>query len=777
MRRPYRIFPLALLSLMFLGFSVFSPAQTSKTKASSGRWGVKNYSRFVEIPGAKRLGADTCATCHSEVSKDFQHAFHAQQGVECEDCHGAGSLHVDGGGDVTKIVAIGKRTAAEANGVCLSCHSQDEKVRHWMTGKHSANHVRCLDCHQIHTKALREASVSRISFDTATRAAFAAASVSPETNVFVRAPSATNEACLKCHQTEGAQLSLPYHHPLREGKMSCNDCHDPHGGPTGNNLKTANVNQLCLTCHAQYRGPYAYQHPPVTENCLTCHTVHGSPNTNLLKVSEPALCLQCHAGHHNGASLPLPDRCTNCHLSIHGTDTPTPSGGSRFIDKGPSEVALRAAAGAGPVPELMRARAMNARAASSVAMARTNMSMPALPTSAAAMGNWAMGLMPMGFMAPWQGGGNPAAANPIPGGMEAATGDSAYSITPGAYRFVSGTGFLGRVAEYDSLQEAAGTDAELTFVSPEKHITIVSRANVLSGDDYTSALQLTAGERLRVGLAIRSFEQQQDHYAFYAFPFLDVAPGTSTPCIPNVTCVDSTIDLITSGRTFAVTRRLGNAYAQFKVPKLPVHLYVRGNWEARAGVSQLAYLDENTVPITATSPCGTQCHFQSQLQPMNYTTRNIGGGADVKLGQMLLSWEHYFSSFNDRLQFPVGTFTGDFDPTVEGISSTNPPPVGPAPGYVPVGNYPINPPSPSQSSTDSVRMNWTVSPELSFNGGVSYTRLRNQFTQYPQNLFSSDETLNWRPMDRLQLTADYHQHNLVNDFTPYYSMFGNISNH
>ena len=28
------------------------------------------------------------------------------------------------------------------------------------------------------------------------------------------------------------------------------------------------------------------------------------------------------------------DRCTNCHGSIHGTDTPTPSGGSRFIDKG-----------------------------------------------------------------------------------------------------------------------------------------------------------------------------------------------------------------------------------------------------------------------------------------------------------------------------------------------------------------------------------------------------------------------------------------------------------
>jgi DmsE family decaheme c-type cytochrome len=101
-------------------------------------------------------------------------------------------------------------------------------------------------------------------------------------------------------------MSLPYHHPLREAKMSCEDCHDPHGGPAGNNLRTSNANQLCLTCHSQYRGPFAYQHPPVMENCMLCHTPHGSPNTNLLNVSEPALCLQCHAGHRGRITLDRP---------------------------------------------------------------------------------------------------------------------------------------------------------------------------------------------------------------------------------------------------------------------------------------------------------------------------------------------------------------------------------------------------------------------------------------------------------------------------------------
>jgi hypothetical protein len=41
----------------------------------------------------------------------------------------------------------------------------------------------------------------------------------------------------------------------------------------------------------------------------------------------------------------------------------------------------------------------------------------------------------------------------------------------------------------------------------------------------------------------------------------------------------------------------------------------------------------------------------------------------------------------------------------------------------------------------------------------------------------SDETLNWRPMDRLRLTADYHQQNLLNNFTSYYSLYGNVSYH
>jgi predicted CXXCH cytochrome family protein len=733
------------------------------------QYSISTFAKYVEIPGATAMGSDTCTTCHDQIGKDYRHAYHAQQGVECEQCHGPGSLHVQGGGDVSKIISFRQRPSADANGVCLSCHVRDASVRNWMTGPHASNKVRCIDCHQTHTYKKPE-------LPTAASFAGAADVMSPAhvTNVEDLVPEAkpimqprwqANDACLRCHESERGQMSLPYHHPLREGKMSCADCHDPHGGPTGNNLRVANTNQLCLSCHAQYRGPFAYQHPPVTENCMLCHTAHGSPNTNLLSVSEPALCLQCHAGHHNGAGLPLADRCTNCHGSIHGTDTPTPSGGSRFIDKGPTDAQLLASARSGTA-----LASPHSHGASAFTIQPLSSHVPTYPIGAA---GGALGMMSQ-RLAPMSGDGNLGGGGSDPAEGSAASTDAAYAIVPGSYRFVDTTGFAGRVGEYDSLEQSAGADVATSYVSQLNHLTVVSRGNVISSEDYQAASQVTAGQRAQFGFDMRSFVQQQDHYPFYAFPVLDVPPGATTP-------PDSTTDLISSHATFGVVRRLGNAHARVKLPKLPVELFVNSDWRARSGVSQLAYLDENTTPAAyvggVNTSCGAQCHFQSQFQQMNYTTRNVGGGAHVDLGPVRLTWQHKYSSFNDRLIFPNPTFTGPFTPENEGISVLNPPTYGPAPMDFPAGNYFINIPSPSQSSTDSLNMNWTASPTFTFNGNVSYARLRDVYTNYPQNAFDTDETINWLPVNRLRVTADYHQQNLLNNFTPYYSMYGDVSYH
>jgi predicted CXXCH cytochrome family protein len=522
--------------------------------------------------------------------------------------------------------------------------------------------------------------------------------------------------------------------------MSCADCHDPHGGTAGHNLRTANANELCLSCHAQYRGPFAYQHPPVSENCLNCHNAHGSPNTNLLTVSEPALCLQCHSGHHNGAALPLAERCSNCHSSIHGTDIATPSGGSRFIDKGqygvPSEPSQPVAPPVNP--------------GSGIASdAHTYGAAGVIAASAATT---------IGSI---RGEQNTSADSP-----------AVWSMTPASYRFLHLSGFPGRVGEYDTLQQSAGTSVSSAYVDPHNHLTLVSRGTMLSGDDYSLRSQLTVGSRLKALLDMRSLVQQQDHYVSYLAqlsPSDFGLPGAVTDSIP-------------ANASFAVVRRLGSGYAKAKLPKLPVHVFVKGDWQARAGVTQLTYLDENSTPAVyvggVNTTCGQLCHQNSQYQRVNYNTRNVTGGADAELLRVLrLSYDHTFSKFNDRLIFPTVTYTGPFTPENEGSSTVNPPPSGPAPQDVPTGSYYFDPPSPSQFSADRLRASLTPSSQFSFNGEVTYTRLRNTFTHNPQNWFDTDETLTWNPLQRLRLMADYHQQNTINGFTPYYTLYGNVSYH
>ncbi len=722
------------------------------------------FSKYVEIAGAERVGAEACTSCHKELAGNFRHAFHAQQGVECEDCHGPGSLHVSGNGDVTKIIGFVSGSVEQADGVCLSCHAQDEQVRHWLASSHAANHVRCIDCHQTHAPPRAQPRLSvappRMSFDTAGygRATFVEKFV-PESSVMMDRRSAINDACLRCHPTERAQTYLPYHHPLREAKMTCMDCHDPHGGPAENNLRMANTNQLCLTCHAQYRGPYMYQHPPVNESCLICHVAHGSPNSNLLTLSMPALCLQCHAGHHDGASLPLADRCTNCHGSIHGSDVPTPTGGSRFVDKGGLGVP------GFPQPSVARAfgrplgsvaispMAAHATAASRVAATGALQAayvapiashpVSALPLMAPFVG--ALGALPGGMPA-----GMPGPA--VPGGADNYGG---FYFTPGAYRFLNLTGYGARVGEYDSLQESWGGDLEADYVSIPHHLSFLNRGTVISGSDFDVKSLFTLGDRLEVGGQLRSFVQQQDNYPFYT--------SVISPDIVNVQGNTSLYDGIPFGSAYAVKQRLGNVYARLKLPRVPVRLFVKGGWQARVGQTQLGFLDENV-----NNNCGETCHFTSRLQQLNSTTRDVGGGVQVSLRGLDLTYEHDYSSFNDRLPFPAGTFgpmLNEFEPGPVYVPNT------------PAGTYYLDIPSPSTYSADTLSLNWTPSSKLYFNGQAAYRHGRDVFTNNPQNAFDAVTTLGWHPLDRLRITADYRQQNLVNDFVPYFAYYGNLSYH
>jgi DmsE family decaheme c-type cytochrome len=137
------------------------------------------------------------------------------------------------------------------------------------------------------------------------------------------------ETCFQCHQDHRAKTMRSAHMPLREARMTCSNCHNPHGTATEAMLKENSVNDNCYRCHAEKRGPFLFEHAPVRENCLSCHDPHGSNNEYMLKVSRPRLCFECHGFGHGSLSSgaraleTVARSCQNCHTAVHGSNSPS----------------------------------------------------------------------------------------------------------------------------------------------------------------------------------------------------------------------------------------------------------------------------------------------------------------------------------------------------------------------------------------------------------------------------------------------------------------------
>lgn len=254
-----------------------------------------------------------CYQCHCDM-RDMQeiaspHQICGSNGFNCTTCH---DPH-------------GKIREESRKDLCLSCHQNGSPTMAWHSSTHDMNGVACTDCHNPHPRACVPQVVS-VSHTEVRR---------PK-----RIPMSVDEprTCFKCHPKIFGLNGLPSHHPIKEGRMVCSDCHDGHGQLEGN-LKADSVNLLCAKCHAEKQGPFVFEHAPASENCAICHEPHGTVTNNLLRQPTTFLCLRCHAGHrervlqvgprlstnydidgNTGIQPGFYKDCTQCHAQVHGSD-------------------------------------------------------------------------------------------------------------------------------------------------------------------------------------------------------------------------------------------------------------------------------------------------------------------------------------------------------------------------------------------------------------------------------------------------------------------------
>ncbi len=144
-------------------------------------------------------------------------------------------------------------------------------------------------------------------------------------------PRKDPSTCFACHTDKKMEFRQTFHHPVLEGKMSCADCHNPHGEDVRPWSATTqqDINEACYKCHKDQRGPFVWEHEALREGCTTCHSVHGSINEKMLVERDANLCLKCHAqvvapaaAAPSHSSRLSQGTCfsAGCHTAVHGSN-------------------------------------------------------------------------------------------------------------------------------------------------------------------------------------------------------------------------------------------------------------------------------------------------------------------------------------------------------------------------------------------------------------------------------------------------------------------------
>jgi DmsE family decaheme c-type cytochrome len=273
----------------------------------------------VDKAAADTATVDTaaCLTCHDAAATGMKSTPHASLEKSCVSCHEASKAaeHMAGQMEGNNVPgpSLKKLTAANVDATCLQCHDKGHQAN-FAGGVHERRNVSCASCHSVHMPKSTKAQLKM---------------------------ATQSETCFSCHQTIRGKSLRTSHHPVREGKMECSSCHEPHDSTSPKMVNAAYVNEKCLECHTEKRGPFLWEHSPVRENCLNCHDPHGSNHDKMLVAKQPFLCQRCHLNTRHPGTLydarnstagatvtsvsnrAAEHSCRNCHIAVHGSNAPS----------------------------------------------------------------------------------------------------------------------------------------------------------------------------------------------------------------------------------------------------------------------------------------------------------------------------------------------------------------------------------------------------------------------------------------------------------------------
>ena len=312
------------------------------SSAAADRVSAASAAQTVPAESARSEDAE-CMTCHgagsSKPAVSISRTRHGNKNDSrtpaCRDCHGASENHIKAPSSAPDV-AFGAKSKAVSNSeqrsaACLTCHESKVLARaNWAGSQHQTRGVACSDCHNVHA---------------------------PDQKVLSKATQA--EVCFGCHKEQRAQMRRVSTHPLATTALATLEdgvlgLPQPARLDRAETLVKNSVNDTCLTCHAEKRGPYLWEHAPVADDCTNCHTPHGSttrrssrracrslsglsqwrPRRAGQQRREPGrrvVSRRSTARSSPGAAAPRAQMaaraCLNCHVLIHGSNHPA---GAKF---------------------------------------------------------------------------------------------------------------------------------------------------------------------------------------------------------------------------------------------------------------------------------------------------------------------------------------------------------------------------------------------------------------------------------------------------------------